>query len=328
MASAEFALIHRFFDRPQPDVPLAVGDDCALLKPGAGQQLAVSTDTLVSGVHFFAGVDPFALGHKALAVNLSDLAAMGATPRWFTLALTLPGIDEAWIGRFAQGLNSLADAAGIRLVGGDTTRGPLSLTLTVLGEVPDGLALRRDGARAGDDIWVSGTLGDAALALKLLGDTGPAAPIEPALRQRLERPEARVDLGVALRGVAHAAIDLSDGLLADLGHVCSRSGLGATLCLADLPLSGFLRTHLAGAPDWPLVLAGGDDYELCFTAPSSRRDEVQAAAGSAKVSVTRIGEMRPEASRADLTRPDILVVDALGKALDIPSRGYDHFASS
>jgi thiamine-monophosphate kinase len=319
MASAEFALIHRYFDRPQQGVPLAVGDDCALLQATAGQQLAISTDTLVCGVHFFPDVEPAALGHKALAVNLSDLAAMGATPRWFTLAITLPQIDEPWLAEFARGLHALSDAANIRLVGGDTTRGPLSLTLTVLGEVPSGQALRRDAARAEDEIWVSGTLGDAAMALKLLREQGTRADIDACLRACLERPSPRLALGEALRGVAHAAIDISDGLLADLGHICERSGLAATVQLALLPLSDEFRNAAGTELPWPLVWAGGDDYELCFTAPMSAREAVLAAGRVAGVPVTCIGRM--------LAGQGVQVVDAGGNPVRIAQAGFDHFQS-
>lgn len=324
MASAEFALIHRYFDRPQPGVPLAVGDDCALVRATPGQELAVSTDTLVAGVHFFPDVAPASLGHKALAVNLSDLAAMGATPRWFTLALTLPQIDEPWLAAFANGLHALADAANIRLIGGDTTRGPLSLTLTVLGEVPQRSALRRDAARAGDEVWISGTLGDAALALKLLQAQGTQAAIDSGLRKRLEQPVPRLALGQALRGIAHAAIDVSDGVLADLGHICERSGLQAVLRSEAIPLSQTLRQHMRTGIDWQTVLAGGDDYELCFTAPRAMHAAVLEAGRAIDVAVTCIGEMQAQ----DTGRSAVTVLDDQGRALSLAAAGFDHFQNS
>ena len=241
-APGEFELIRRFFERPAAAgrARLGIGDDCALLDVPGGESLAVSTDMLVEGRHFFPDVDPEALGHKALAVNLSDLAAMGARPLGFTLALALPAADEAWLEAFSRGLFALADAQGCELVGGDTTRGPLALCVTVHGTVPPALALRRDGARAGDDLWVSGALGAAALAVerRLRGEPVPAGALA-----RLDRPEPRVALGLGLRGLARAAIDLSDGLAGDLGHVLARSSaaagvpLGAALERDALPVA-------------------------------------------------------------------------------------------
>ena len=226
----EFDLIARYFTRPPARAVLGVGDDCALLLPSPGMQLAISSDMLVEGRHFFADVDPFSLGHKALAVNLSDLAACGARPLAFTLALALPRVDEAWLEAFSRGLLALADAHGCELVGGDTTQGPLNICITVFGEVPHGQALLRSGARAGDDLYVSGTLGDARLALEVLrGRVAAPAPVLAAARLRLEQPTPRIALGMALRGVATAAIDVSDGLLGDLGHILKQSGVGATV---------------------------------------------------------------------------------------------------
>src|SRR5690349_13537469 len=230
----EFELIARYFDRPVRRSPLGIGDDCALLQPGPGLQLAVSTDLLVEGRHFLSTVDPRRLGHKALAVNLSDLAACGAQPLAFTLAIALPQVDEAWLAAFAQGLFALADAHQCELVGGDTTRGPLAIDITVFGEVPAGQALLRSGAQAGDDLWVSGTLGDARLALEAFrGTVSLPQDVFEAARLRLEQPQPRVALGLALRGLASAAIDVSDGLLGDLGHVLERSRVGATIELAQ-----------------------------------------------------------------------------------------------
>ncbi|HZY17229.1 MAG TPA: thiamine-phosphate kinase [Ramlibacter sp.] len=325
----EFDLIDRFFRRPAgaaaAGVALGIGDDCALLAPAPGMQLAVSSDLLLEGRHFLSTVDPVRLGHKALAVNLSDLAACGARPLAFTLALALPGADESWLAGFSQGLLALARTHGCALVGGDTTRGPLAICITVFGEVPTGQALLRSGAQAGDDLYVSGTLGDARLALEAFRGTVqlPAAVFEAA-RARLEQPTPRVALGLALRGIATSAIDVSDGLLGDLGHVLAASGLGAAI---ELPAAAGLlaargQAHAADLPEqslqWRCVLAGGDDYELAFTAPQARRDAVLAAARSAATSVSRIG--RIEAQHG------IRLLDAEGRAVPHEFRSFDHFA--
>lgn len=326
----EFDLIARYFKRPTRQAALGIGDDCALLQPAPGTQLAISCDMLVQGRHFFAAVDPFALGHKALAVNLSDLAACGAKPLAFTLALALPQADEAWLQPFAQGLLTLADAHGCELVGGDTTAGPLNICVTVFGEVPvvagQSLALLRSGARAGDELWVSGTVGDARLALDALqGQLHVPTAVLAAARARLELPTPRVALGLALRGVASAAIDLSDGLLGDLGHILERSHLGATVdadaCVQAMA-SYALRDQFTPAittDQWRAwALAGGDDYELLFSAPPSRRDQVLAAAQACQTPVRRIG-------RID-AKPGLRLVDAQGQALANPYRSFDHFA--
>jgi thiamine-monophosphate kinase len=322
----EFELIDRYFRRPPGGrgVVLGVGDDCALLAPQPGMQLAVSSDLLLEGRHFFADVDPQRLGHKALAVNLSDLAACGARPLAFTLALALPRADEAWLAPFARGLLALADAHGCALVGGDTTRGPLAICITVFGEVPPGQALLRSGAQAGDDLYVSGTLGDARLALEALrGSVQVPAPVLAAARDRLEQPTPRVALGQALRGLATAAIDLSDGLLGDLGHVLRQSGVGARIeAQRALALCAARGMAALGLPDdqwlgW--VLAGGDDYELAFTAPPARRDAIAAAAGAMGTPVARIGRIEAE--------PGLRVVGANGLPLAVPAvAGFDHFA--
>ncbi len=292
----EFELIERYFKRPAQRQPLGVGDDCALLAPAPGTQLAVSTDMLVEGRHFLAGTDPRRLGHKCLAVNLSDLAACGARPLAFTLALALPHADEGWLAPFSQGLLALADAHGCELVGGDTTRGPLTVSITVFGEVPAGQALLRSGARAGDDLYVSGTLGDARLALEAMrGKLVVTAPLLSAVRERLEAPTPRVALGLGLRGVATSAIDISDGLLGDLGHVLQQSGVGATI-EADT-VANLLAASIAVSPAQrrEYTLAGGDDYELAFTAPPAAQRAVREAAMQAGTRVTRIG--RIEAAR-------------------------------
>lgn len=317
---SEFDLIQRHFSRATPGAVLGVGDDCALLQPGTGMQLAVSTDTLVADVHFFADADPQKLGWKSLAVNLSDLAAMGATPRWAMLALTLPEADDDWLAAFAAGLYRCADQFGVSLVGGDTTRGPLSLTLTVIGEVPPNQALRRDGAQAGDDIWVSGTLGDAALALAALQGRVNLTDADLAtLAARLHAPTPRVELGLALRGLATSAIDVSDGLLADLGHVLARSGVGAVVEYAHLPLGEIVNDYAAHPQFDACVLSGGDDYELCFTAPATHRKAIAEIAMRLGVRLSVIGSIRAE--------PGLMVRDAHGQALDVRCTGYDHFAA-
>jgi len=323
MAGGEFDLIRRHFTRAAPAGMLGVGDDCALLAPSA-EATAVSTDLLVEGRHFFPDVDPRALGHKSLAVNLSDLAAMGAKPTAFVLGLALPRVDDAWLSAFAGGLFALADAQGCPLVGGDTTRSDAGTTLsiTIFGTVPAQAALRRSGARPGDDLWVSGTLGDADLALRLLlGEpevpVADRAAVLAVTRRALEWPEPRVALGLALRGLASAAIDISDGLLQDVGHVLAASGCGARLCADDVPVSSAVAALPAG---WRrrCALGGGDAYELCFTAPPEARARVAEAAARAGVAVTRIGTAQAGAG--------LHVVDADGTPVpDLPRAGFDHF---
>jgi thiamine-monophosphate kinase len=319
--AGEFDLIARHFTRPVRRAALGVGDDCALLRPTPGLQLAMSSDMLVEGRHFLSTVAPERLGHKALAVNLSDLAACGAEPLACTLALALPRADEAFIAGFAKGLFALADAHGIELVGGDTTAGPLNICITVIGQVPPGLALLRSGARAGDDLWVSGTLGDARLALEVFRGRVATTALSGAdfetVRRAMEEPQPRVALGVALRGVASSAIDLSDGLAGDLGHILQRSSVGATVNVDALPRSAILAAQVAALQHECLV-AGGDDYELLFTAPPAQREAVLAAGRAAGVAVTRCGTIEPQAG--------LRVVDATGQPLARCFRGYDHFA--
>ena len=316
----EFDLIARYFKRPVQRAALGVGDDCALLQPTPGMQLAVSSDMLVEGRHFLSTVDPRTLGHKALAVNLSDLAACGAKPLAFTLALALPAADAAWLAPFSEGLLALADAHGCELVGGDTTRGPLNICITVFGEVPRGQALLRSGARAGDDIYVSGTLGDARLALEAFrGTLALPAEVFTAARARMEQPTPRVALGQALRGVATAAVDVSDGLLGDLGHVLAASDLGARIeAEAARGLLACTGAGLSPAQVLELVLAGGDDYELVFTAPPSARGEVKGASIQADTRVTRIGSIEA------LT--GVRVVGTDGSVLDGRYASFDHFS--
>ena len=316
---SEFDLIARYFTRPaRPSrADLGIGDDCALITPSAGTQLAISSDMLVAGRHFFEDVDPAALGYKSLAVNLSDLAAMGATPLAFTLALALPAASEPWLEGFSGGLFRAADDYGCELIGGDTTRGPLTISITIFGEVPSGKALRRDAAEVDDDIWVSGSLGDAAAGLNALrGELPLAGSLREQAIARLEMPTPRVKLGIALRGIAHAAIDISDGLLGDLGHILERSRVGAVVEVDALPLGPALREQAASVAH-PLALNGGDDYELCFTAPASRRDAVIAAALASGCPATRIGRIGTQAG--------LVLIDRAGNKLTTPLRSFDHF---
>ena len=321
----EFDLIRRYFQRPVRRAALGVGDDCALLAPAPGMQLAISSDMLVEGRHFFADVNPRLLGHKALAVNLSDLAASGARPLAFTLALSLPRADEDWISEFATGLLTLADAYDCELIGGDTTGGPLNICITVFGEVPAGQALLRSGARAGDEIWVSGTLGDARLALEaMLGHVQLPAELQQQARLRLEAPTPRVALGLALRGIASSALDVSDGLLGDLGHILELSSVGATVdsrCTTPLMAAAAYPHSDAWQFDSKLqqqcTLAGGDDYELCFTAPAARHADVLAAGAASGTTVHRIGRIDAE--------PGLRVIDANGALLQNCWKSFDHF---
>lgn len=317
---SEFDLIARYFTRPvrHSALTLGVGDDCALLQPRADHELAISTDMLVEGRHFFTDANANALGHKSLAVNLSDLAAMGAEPLAFTLALALPSIDENWLSAFSKGLFDLADQHNIALIGGDTTKGPLTMSITVFGDIPTGQALRRSQAKVGDDIWVSGTLGDARLALSAM--QGKLVLETHAFNQaavHLHRPTPRIALGMALRDIAHAAIDISDGLLGDLQHVLKQSNVGATLQADDLPIGVILKSTQSTTVCHEFALNGGDDYELCFTAPTTKREAVHHAATKANTVVTRIGQITMAG--------EINILNAAGEALAISSNSYDHF---
>ena len=314
----EFDLIRRYFTRATPGALLGVGDDAALLRVSAGSVLAVSSDMLVSGTHFLPDAEPFSLGHKTLAVNLSDMAAMGAQPRWATLAIALPDADDAWLEKFSAGFFSLAQHYGVELVGGDTTRGPLNLCVTIIGEVPQGRALLRSGAQPGDEIWVSGYLGDAALALAHL--QGRIALSEADLDicvQALHRPQPRVELGLALRGIATSAIDISDGLLADLGHILEASRIGAQIDLVKLPVSLPVSGYFGQPAGMQCVLAGGDDYELCFTAHPARHAEVSGIAAKLKLPLTNIGTV--------VAQQGCSVFDAAGNPLKLERTGYEHF---
>lgn len=317
--ASEFGLIEKYFTRPTPSVTLGVGDDAALLAVSPGMELAISTDMLVAGTHFFPDTDPRKLGWKTLAVNVSDLAAMGAQPRWATLAIALPLAGESWLAAFADGFFKCATQFGVELIGGDTTRGPLNLSVTILGEVPKHQALRRDAARPGDDIWVSGTLGGAALGLAALQNKVQLdeADLAHCLRA-LETPQPRVALGLALRGIAHAAIDISDGLLADLGHILECSQAGATVDSGALPVATELESFLKH--DWArqCLLAGGDDYELCFTADPERESEIADIGEKLGLQLTRIGHV-DKGSQLQL-------MDVDGKPIETGRTGYDHFA--
>ena len=319
MPLSEFDLIHRYFRDLTPardDVLLGVGDDCALLDTAKDKALAITIDTLVEGRHFAPGVDAADLGHKALAVNLSDLAAMGADPAWVTLALTLPRADEPWLESFARGFGALAREHGVALVGGDTTRGPLSVTVQAHGFVVPGQALRRDGARPGDLVYVTGTLGDAGLALLVEQGLYTRPQHLGFLRRRLARPVPRIGAGKALRGLATAAIDISDGLASDLGHILDASGCGATLQLEQLPLSAAVREYVEETGDWNLPLSAGDDYELCITVPEARQGEVESIGQTLDCGLAWIGSI----DRA----PGLRCLREDGTTLDAAA-GYDHF---
>ncbi|MCX8957978.1 thiamine-phosphate kinase [Erwinia psidii] len=322
MACGEFELISRYFDRvtsSRRDVEKGIGDDCALLSLPEKQTLAISTDTLVEGVHFLRDIHPADLGYKALAVNLSDLAAMGADPAWLTLALTLPAVDEPWLKAFSDSLFELLDYYNMQLIGGDTTRGPLSMTLGIHGLVPQGRALKRSGARPGDWIYVTGTLGDSAAGLALLQHrikiNDPS--VHEALIKRHLRPMPRVLQGQALRDLASSAIDISDGLISDIGHILSASGCGARLNLEALPLSEVLK-HFE--PDRALcwALSGGEDYELCFTVPEINRGALDVALGNSGVPFTCVGQIAPQSEG--------LVLLKNGKPVENTMQGFDHFA--
>ncbi|MBC8120186.1 MAG: thiamine-phosphate kinase [Burkholderiaceae bacterium] len=321
---SEFALIERYFRRSEPTgglVSVGIGDDCALLTPDAGQQWAVSTDTLVEGVHFFPEVNPATLGHKALAVNLSDLAACGATPRCFFLAIALPRVDQAWLDAFSRGLHALADAYRCVLAGGDTTRSTagVTITITAIGTVPSSHALLRSGARSGDDIWVSGELGDAALGLALRRDELKLSPLEAEqVLARLEKPAPRVHLGERLRQIATSAIDVSDGLAGDLPHILRASGVGAVVEWPQIPRSWVLQQQPIQMQQ-RCALGGGDDYELLFTAPIARRADVMRAAadGPDPIAVSRIGRIAATGGLA--------VLDEHGGRVETGMRSFDHF---
>ncbi len=318
---SEFNLIEKYFTRPVKYTDLGVGDDAALIRVATGMQLAISSDMLVAGTHFLADCAPYDIGWKALAVNVSDMAAMGAKAKWATLALALPRVDETWLAEFSRGFFACADAFNIDLIGGDTTRGPLNISVTIMGEVPTGKALRRDGAQIGDDIWVSGTLGDAALALAIVQNRYKidALWLEDELEKwlpSLNRPQPRAALGLGLRGIATSCIDISDGLLADLGHILKASNCGAEIHLEQLPISLYNLNHLHEPAIQQCVLAGGDDYELCFTAPNSAQDKIVALSKQLNLQITCIGSTRMDVG-----------LQAMHKNTEIKllRQGFDHF---
>ena len=319
---SEFDIIRSFFTRSAPATVLGIGDDAALIRPAPGMELAISTDMLVSGRHFFEDVDPYKLGHKSLAVNLSDMAAMGARPRWATLSLALPESmvqkDESWLRAFADGFFALAHVHRVDLIGGDTTNGPLNICVTIIGEAPEGKALRRSGARAGDDIWVSGYLGDATLALayrkkKIM----PELDEVEAIMAALEMPIPRVELGQRLIGLAHSAIDISDGLLADLGHILECSRVAAVVRIDQMLRSAVMEKHFPHLLAIECLLAGGDDYELCFTVPKSERTKVELLSREEGIPLTRIGSIEEGAG--------LVVLDSAGRTVTTRVKGYDHF---
>lgn len=319
---SEFDLIKRYFVQDYPIDPrfaLGIGDDCALLQPSAGKQLAISSDMLVSGRHFFPDAEPAGLGHKCLAVNLSDLAAMGATPLAFTLALSLPEANPSWLAAFSSGLFKLANQHQCRLIGGDTTKGPLNICITIFGELAPETALRRDAAQVGDDIWVSGSLGDARLALASYWNELTITDQELlAASLRMHQPTPRVALGIALRGIAHAALDISDGLIGDLGHILERSKVGASLEIDRLPIGSVLAGQSIERRR-EFSLNGGDDYELCFTAPVQHRAAVIAAGIASNTAVTRVGVIEATSG--------LRLFDHDGQPVILQLKSFDHFTT-
>ena len=315
---SEFELIARYFTRPATHAVLGIGDDAALVRPTRGMELAVSTDMLVEGTHFVPDTDPKRLGHKALAVNISDMAAMGANPRWAFLSLALPTAEASWLRSFSAGFFRLARAHGVELLGGDTTRGPLNICVTILGEVPRARALRRDGARAGDDVWVSGNIGTAAIGLAhQRRQVELPAAVAARCARALDQPQPRVQLGIALRAIATAAIDVSDGLAADLGHICERSRLAADVWIDRIPRAPMISRLAQQDIVERALTAGGDDYELCFTAPARRRTAIASVSERIGLPLSRIGGMRRGRG--------VRVLRADGAVLDLCQGGFDHF---
>jgi len=321
MALSEFDVIRRFFTHRAPGAVLGVGDDAAIVRARRGMDLVVSADMLVSGRHFYRGARPAQLGHKSLAVNLSDIAAMGAAPRWATLSIALPSVDTRWLTDFMDGFMRLARRHRVDLVGGDTTRGPLTICVQIIGEAPAGAALRRDRARAGDDVWVSGVIGDAALALAALkGRIRLTAVERRQVEEKLHAPVPRVALGTALRGVARGTIDVSDGLIADLRHICERSRVSAVVRFDRIPVSVTMKHYLERPVARAALLTGGDDYELCFTAGRSRRDAVARIGRGLRIRLSRIGQIVSAGAQAA-----VIATDASGKPVRLHQAGFDHF---
>lgn len=314
---SEFNLIAKYFTRLTPNVDLGVGDDAALLRVQDGHQLAISVDMLVAGTHFFLDTPPYEIGWKSLAVNISDMAAMGAAPKWATLAIALPEVDEPWLAEFSRGLFACADKFKVDLIGGDTTRGPLNICVQIMGEVPTNKALRRDGAKLDDDIWVSGKLGSAAMGLAYLqGKATLTSNVAADCLQALHMPTPRINLGLALRNIANSCIDVSDGLLADLGHILKASNLGATLNLDNIPCHVFLQRRLDDPVIRQNILAGGDDYELVFTAPKSQRNTIIQLSLQLNLALSLIGET---------TQKQGLQVLYKQQKINILKKGFDHF---
>lgn len=313
---SEFDLIRKHFTRPTKHTQLGIGDDAALITLGAGMELAISADMLVAGTHFFADADPCKLGWKSLAVNLSDMAAMGAKPKWATLAVSLPENNTTWLGLFSQGFFSCAEAFEVDLIGGDTTRGPLNICVQIMGEVPIGQAIKRSGAQVDDDIWVSGKLGCAALALAHLQRKEQIANSLSHHLQALHSPQPRIALGIALRGLANSCLDISDGLISDLGHITTASNVGAEIYLETIPTSTYIKKHLKTSAFQHYVLAGGDDYELCFTAPQRCSADILAVAKNVNAPVVKIGKIT--------TDKGVTVLDA-GNPIQLGQTGYNHF---
>lgn len=315
--ASEFDLIGSYFTRPAKHTALSIGDDAALISLTAGNELAISADMLVAGTHFFHDTDAYQLGWKSLAVNISDMAAMGASPRWATLAIALPEVNESWLAEFSRGLFACADRFNIDLIGGDTTRGPLTISIQIMGEAPAAQAIKRSEAKADDDIWISGSVGSAALGLNhLLNKTTIPADVLPICLDALHAPMPRVELGLALRGLANSCIDVSDGLMADLGHILKASNLGASIELNSVPCHAYLHEKLHDAMYQHCVLAGGDDYELVFTAAPSQRDAIIQLGKKLNLPLSLIGKTTPSQG---------LEVSFNQQTLQLTKRGFDHF---
>ena len=322
---SEFNLIQQYFTRPSPQADLGVGDDAALVRVSEGNQLVISTDMSVAGTHFLHDCAPYNVGWKALAVNVSDMAAMGAQPKWATLAISLPEVNQDWLTEFSRGFFACANSFNIDLIGGDTTRGPLNISVTILGEAPAGKALKRSGAQVGDDIWVSGQLGSATLGLAHLQGkvqlTNKLVNELDTCLKALNTPSPRTALGLALRGVASSCIDVSDGLLADLGHILQASNLGAAIDLEKIPCIELLKNNLDHPQFQELLIAGGDDYELCFTAPKTKREEINALSKQLNLQISLIGNTRI----AHISNTSGLQVYYKNNQITLLKQGFDHF---